>query len=88
VLLCDEPCVRVVVSDTGCGIPPEHRDQLFTPFFTTSAKGSGLGLSVVHGIVAEHRGSIEVSSVVGVGTAVTVTLPTASDASLPEGDQP
>jgi len=68
-------CVRVVVSDTGSGIPPHHLEQLFTPFFTTKAEGCGLGLSVVHGIVTEHGGEIDVESVYGAGTAFTVTFP-------------
>jgi two-component system nitrogen regulation sensor histidine kinase GlnL len=70
-------CVRVVVSDTGCGISPEHLEHLFTPFFTTKAEGCGLGLSVVHGIITEHGGEIDVSSVPGSGTSFTVTLPLA-----------
>ncbi|MCX5759776.1 MAG: ATP-binding protein [Candidatus Hydrogenedentes bacterium] len=68
-------CVRVVVSDTGCGIVPEHVEHLFTPFFTTKTEGCGLGLSVVHGIVSEHGGEIDVTSTPGVGTSFTVTLP-------------
>ena len=68
-------CVRVVVWDTGCGIPPEHMESLFTPFFTTKTEGCGLGLSVVHGIVTEHGGEIDVSSVPGSGTSFTVTFP-------------
>ena len=78
--LFDTPCVRVVVADTGCGIHEEDMEQLFTPFFTTKADGSGLGLSVVHGIVMEHGGEIDVSSVVNVGTTVTVTFPLAPHA--------
>jgi len=73
--LLEAECVRVTVSDTGCGIPPENLEHLFTPFFTTRAEGSGLGLSVVHGIVTEHRGEIEVDSAPGVGTSFTVTFP-------------
>ena len=68
-------CVRVAVTDTGCGIPAEHMDQLFTPFFTTKIEGCGLGLSVVHGIVMEHGGEIDVQSAAGAGTSFTVTLP-------------
>jgi two-component system nitrogen regulation sensor histidine kinase GlnL len=68
-------CVRVAVTDTGCGIPAEHMDQLFTPFFTTKIEGCGLGLSVVHGIVMEHGGEIDVQSAPGAGTSFTVTLP-------------
>ena len=68
-------CIRVAVTDTGCGIPAEHMDQLFTPFFTTKIEGCGLGLSVVHGIVMEHGGEIDVQSAPGTGTSFTVTLP-------------
>ena len=71
----DVECARVMISDTGCGIPRDHVEQVFTPFFTTKANGSGLGLAVVHGIVSGHQGEIDVSSIAGVGTIVTVTLP-------------
>ncbi len=71
----DVPCVRIAVSDTGCGISKDHIDQLFTPFFTTKADGSGLGLSVVHGIVTEHGGEIDVDSAPGLGTTFTLTFP-------------
>lgn len=69
------PCVRVAVRDTGCGIEQKDLDQIFTPFFTTKAEGSGLGLAVVHGIVTEHGGEIDVESVCGSGTSFTVTFP-------------
>lgn len=68
-------CVRVLVFDSGCGIAPEHIEHLFTPFFTTKAEGCGLGLSVVHGIVTEHGGIIDVESAPGAGTTFTVTFP-------------
>ena len=56
--------VEVVVTDTGCGIPPESLKDIFEPFFTTKEerKGVGLGLAVVYGIVARHHGKIEVES--------------------------
>ena len=75
--------VNVSVSDTGVGIPEEHLDQLFTPFFTTKApgKGTGLGLSISYGIVKMHHGNISVQSQMGRGTTFTVTLP----ARLPRG---
>lgn len=82
--LFDIPCTRVVVSDTGCGIQPEHIEQLFTPFFTTKDDGCGLGLSVVHSIVTEHGGEIDVQSTPGGGTSFTVTFPLASNAELAE----
>lgn len=71
------PCVRVIIRDRGCGITREHMKQLFTPFFTTKADGSGLGLSVVHSIITEHQGVIDVNSTPGIGTSITVTFPLA-----------
>ncbi|MGF1656864.1 MAG: response regulator [Verrucomicrobiales bacterium] len=67
----------VEVSDTGCGIPPEHMEELFSPFFTTKSAehGTGLGLSTVAGIVKSHEGFIEVESELGNGTAFRVYLP-------------
>jgi two-component system NtrC family sensor kinase len=75
--------IEIKVSDTGCGIPEENLDKLFTPFFTTKAlgKGTGLGLSIVYGIIKMHRGQIAVQSQVGQGTIFTVTLPV----QLPKG---
>ncbi len=75
----DVPCVKVVISDSGCGISRENLKQLFTPFFTTKADGSGLGLSVVHRIITEHRGIIDVDSNPGVGSSFTVTFPLAGN---------
>jgi len=68
---------RITVRDTGGGIAREHRDRIFDAFFTTKGKvsGVGLGLSVSYGIVQQHRGSIEVDSSVGKGSAFTVVLP-------------
>ena len=56
--------MRIIVSDTGVGIPPEHFAKLFEPFFTTKkvGKGTGLGLAVSYGIVKMHRGDIKVAS--------------------------
>ena len=67
----------VEVTDTGCGIKPEHLDKIFEPFFTTKpvGKGTGLGLSVSYGIVQQHGGTLEVESEEGKGSTFTVTLP-------------
>ncbi len=75
--LSDNAHVRILIADTGCGIPEEHLDKIFDPFFTTKedGRGTGLGLSVSLGIVEAHGGSIHVSSQVGVGTTFLVTLP-------------
>jgi hypothetical protein len=67
--------VRLVVQDTGTGIAPEILLKIFDPFFTTKSDGTGLGLSVSHGIIHDHHGSIDVESEVGKGTTFTVTLP-------------
>ncbi|HOI10369.1 MAG TPA: ATP-binding protein [Myxococcota bacterium] len=70
--------VVVDVSDTGMGIPPEHRARLFEPFFSTKeSKGTGLGLAIVWGIVEQHGGRIDVQSVVGRGTTFSVRVPVA-----------
>ena len=69
--------VEIVFSDTGEGIPTDQLDSLFTPFYTTKPKGTGLGLALTQKIIEEHRGQIRISSKVGQGTVVTVTLPTA-----------
>jgi signal transduction histidine kinase len=68
--------VRIDVQDTGCGIPKENLSKLFTPFFTTKEKGSGvgLGLAVVRGIIERHKGEIQVQSEVGKGTTFSVYL--------------
>ena len=73
----DVPCLKVSISDTGCGIPQQQIEQIFTPFFTTKAEGSGLGLAVVHGIITEHGGEIDVTSAVNVGTTFSLTFPLA-----------
>ncbi len=68
--------VSVVVADTGIGMSDEVRQRIFDPFFTTKAgRGSGLGLSVVYGIIARHGGEVEVRSREGEGSAFTVRLP-------------
>jgi signal transduction histidine kinase len=66
----------VMVSDTGCGIPPEHLPRIFEPFFTTKPhpEGTGLGLAIVERIVRQHGGRVEVDSAVGRGTVVTLRL--------------
>ncbi len=69
--------IRLLVRDTGPGIEPENMERIFDPFFTTKGvgEGTGLGLAVVHGIVAERNGGISLESEIGRGTAFRVYLP-------------
>lgn len=75
--------VTVEVADSGEGIAPEHLARLFDPFFTTRPGGVGLGLSIAHRIVEDHRGSVDVESVLGQGTRITVRLPIEPPAASP-----
>ena len=70
--------VQVTVSDTGCGIPPEHLPNVQKKFYKANqlVRGSGIGLAVADEIAAMHGGSLRIESQVGVGTVVTVSLPT------------
>jgi PAS domain S-box-containing protein len=67
--------VFITVADTGTGMTPEQLDSLFTPFFTTKEKGTGLGLALTHKIIEEHQGHLHVESQFGVGSAFTILLP-------------
>lgn len=69
------PCLRLHVIDTGPGIPPDVREKLFRPYFTTKAGGTGLGLPTTRRIIEAHKGTIEAVTEIGRGTDFTVTLP-------------
>jgi two-component system sensor kinase FixL len=69
---------RVAFADTGPGIPPEIREKIFTPFFTTKSRGTGLGLATAKRLVDAHRGTIRVECPPSGGTTVTVELPLSS----------
>lgn len=66
---------RIHIEDTGAGIAPEHRDQVFNPYFTTKENGSGLGLSIVERIIFDHKGQIWFETEKGVGTTFFIDLP-------------
>ena len=67
--------IRIEFEDTGCGIPEEFLPRIFAPYSTTKKRGTGLGLFLVHRIVREHHGEIEVSSEEGKGTRISILLP-------------
>jgi PAS domain S-box-containing protein len=66
---------RIAFEDSGPGIPPEIREKIFTPFFTTKSRGTGLGLPTAKRLIEAHRGTIDVRCPPGGGTTVTVQLP-------------
>jgi signal transduction histidine kinase len=84
------PYVTLAVADTGTGVAPEVLERMFDPFFTTKkvGDGTGLGLSVVHGIVTELGGGIDVAANTPRGTVVTVWLPVCGEVAAPPGSHP
>jgi signal transduction histidine kinase len=74
-----EPYVQIEFTDTGCGIPGEHLEDIFNPFFTTKATGSGLGLSISNQIVQDHKGYIDVESQLEKGSSFFINLPVHQD---------
>ena len=83
--------VKLVVRDTGTGMPPEIADQVFEPFFTTKNKGSGLGLAMCFGIVKQHQGHITLRSEIGQGTIFELyfaaTPQSTQSATLPDSEK-
>lgn len=67
--------IRVIIQDTGHGIPPDRLSRIFDPFYTTKEKGLGLGMAITHRIVEDHKGTIDVQSQVGIGTTFTMDFP-------------
>ena len=71
----DNQGVIVEIEDSGMGIPQDHLERIFEPFFSTKPKGTGLGLAVNYGIIQKHGGAIKVSSQPGRGTTIMIRLP-------------
>jgi len=78
--------IKLTISDTGCGIQPEIKERIFDPYFTTKGveDGTGLGLSVVHGIVKNHNGAISVNSEPGKGTTFNIYFPIIERVPIPK----
>lgn len=70
-----EPLVEISISDNGAGISEENIKKLFTPFFSTKSRGTGLGLVAAKRIIERHKGKINISSKIGAGTKVIIKLP-------------
>jgi hypothetical protein len=75
--------VRISIRDTGPGIPPDQREKIFSPFFTTKHRGTGLGLSITRTIVEKHRGTLTVESEAGRGTAMILEFAACNPDALP-----
>jgi signal transduction histidine kinase len=71
----EERACEIIVTDTGPGIPPEHKQKIFEPYFTTKKEGTGLGLAIVNRVIEDHYGTITVESEEGEGTMITLILP-------------
>ena len=80
--------MEVIFQDTGPGISPDLRQQIFNPFFTTKKSGVGLGLAIVSKIVDEHHGSLQVESEPGQGACFRVFFPLAEPDSQTAQEQP
>ena len=80
--------IRIIISDTGCGIPAEHLPNVKKKFYKANqtVRGSGIGLALADEIMALHKGSLEIESHEGIGTAVTISIPAmpAAPATMPE----
>jgi len=80
----DRQAVVIAITDNGSGIPPEHLDRIFEPFFSTKPRGTGLGLSVSRDFIHDHQGDIHVESRPGQGTCVTIIIPTGVGPARPD----
>lgn len=71
----DDETVTLIIADNGVGMSPELITHICEPFYTTKAKGTGLGMIIVNKIIDDHRGKLSIASEVGIGTAISITLP-------------
>jgi signal transduction histidine kinase len=71
----DNANIVTSIKDTGCGIARENLDAVYDPFFTSKTRGAGLGLTMVHQILMNHKGELKIESKEGIGTTVTLRLP-------------
>jgi PAS domain S-box-containing protein len=83
----DGECVKVSIDDHGIGIPKEHLQRIFDPYFTTKQEGSGLGLATAYSIVKNHDGHITAESQVGVGTTFHIYLPASPEKVVMKGEK-
>jgi PAS domain S-box-containing protein len=74
-----EKYIKIIVADTGGGIPEKYLDKIFDPYFSTKKEGSGLGLAIVHSIINKHDGHISVRSQSGEGTTFNIYLPASAE---------
>ncbi len=82
------PAIRLEITDSGCGIPPNIANSIFDPYFTTRPNGSGLGLSICHTIVQNHNWHISFESTADKGTTFTIYLPATAPEPLPIAKKP
>lgn len=79
--------IRISLKDEGTGIPAEHLNRIFDPYFTTRGKGSGLGLATAYSIIKRHGGLIIAESVAGAGTTFRIYLPASDKSVIPEENE-
>ena len=79
--------IRISTTDSGIGIPAEHLNRIFTPYFTTKQKGSGLGLATSYSIINKHNGLMTVESDVGAGTTFHIYLPASEKEIMEKGEK-
>ena len=80
--------IRISIRDEGVGISEDYLKRIFDPYFTTKAKGNGLGLATTYSIIKNHNGLITVESQVHVGSTFTIYLPACEHQEMPVGAQP